>query len=149
MNKETHDLVDNIKVADNIDNYMEENSDEFINMDLAEYLNKLLSDKGLNRHQVFAQGNITKSYGDHILNGRREKPSRDIILRFCFGLGLDIDQSQRLLRMARVGSLYARDRRDSVILFCLEKKKTVVECDLLLHKRNLTILANSELTLKE
>lgn len=142
MKKDTDDLLHEIKTTVSIENYLTENSDEHMNIDLAQYLNHLLFEKGFERKQVYTKGNIAKSYGDHILNSRREKPSRNIVLQFCLGLELSIDESQRLLRIARLGSLYARDKRDSVIMFCLQNKKTAVECDLLLDELNLTILSS-------
>lgn len=142
MKKDTDDLLHEIKTTVSIENYLTENSDEHMNIDLAQYLNQLLLEKNFERKQVYTKGNIAKSYGDHILNSRREKPSRNIVLQFCLGLELSIDESQRLLRIARLGSLYARDKRDSVIMFCLQNKKTAVECDLLLDELNQTILTN-------
>lgn len=140
MEKDTERLLHDIKASSNIEEYLAKNADECIEMDLAQYLEKLLIKKNLERKHVFERGNIAQSYGDQILVGRKEKPSRDIILKFCFGLCLNIDESQHLLRVARLGALYARDKRDSVIIFCLENQKTAVECDLLFDELNMMTL---------
>ena len=143
MEKKTEDLVHEIKSSASIKNYLDNNESECINIDLDAYLGDLIKKKGLGRKYIFNRGNIAKNYGYHLLSGRKKSPSRDMMIKFCLGLELNIDEAQQLLRISRLGSLYARDKRDSVIMFCLENQKTALECDLLLDEMNLPALASS------
>ena len=139
MRATTGNLEQRIRNAHNIKEHLAAFFDEQIDIDLPSYLKELQGQKNLSRSDIFVRGDIVKVTGSHVLTGERH-PTRDTALRFCFGLELDIDQSQRLLRIARHGELYARDKRDAVIMFCLEKKKTAVECNLLLQEENLPLL---------
>ena len=123
MEKKTEDLVHEIRNSTTIKNYLDKNETECIAIDLNSYLHDLIKRKGLGRKYIFNRGNIAKTYGYHILSGRKKSPSRDVIIKLCLGLELDIDEAQQLLRMARLGSLYARDKRDSVICSALRIKR--------------------------
>lgn len=144
MRKTTLDLEIAIKSAPCIEKYLSENSDETFDIDFTSYLNELQEKKGFKHTYIFNRGNIEKRYGYSLFKGGHKKPSRDFVLRLCFGLELDIAQSQLLLRIAKEGALYARDKRDSAIMFCLENKTTALECETLLSELNMTPLKGGE-----
>ena len=68
--------------------------------------------------QLFFAAGIEKSLGYKILAGRR-KPGRDILLRLAFVLGMGLEDAQRLLALGERGALYARNRRDMVLIHAL------------------------------
>ena len=49
---------------------------------------------------------------------------------------LNLEDAQRLLKLAGVSELYTRIKRDSVIIFAIEKGKSISECDDLLYELN-------------
>ena len=55
------------------------------------------------------------------------------MLRIAVALKLNLDDSQRLLRSAQRGALYAKVRRDAVIIFALKKHMTLDETDEMLR----------------
>ncbi len=44
-------------------------------------------------------------------------------------MGLDIPETQRLLRLASRGNLYPKIKRDSVIIFCLKNNYDIYKTD--------------------
>lgn len=62
------------------------------------------------------------------------------MLQLAFGLGVGVEETQRLLRLADRSPLYPKLRRDAIILYCLNRRKTLAETQELLQSMELTIL---------
>ena len=87
---------------------------------LAEYLNALLAEKGLKRAAVVREAGINETFGYQIFMGQR-KPSRNKILQIAFAMGCTLKETNRLLQIGEANALYCKDRRDAIIVFCVEK----------------------------
>ena len=96
--------------------------------DLAGFLNEMLERKGLRRIDVVHAANLNETFGYQIFTGAR-RPSRDKVLALAFGLGLDLHETQRLLSLADAGSLYSKNRRDAIIIFCIAHGCTLERAD--------------------
>lgn len=129
MAKSTDELMDTLKGAPDINHYIEEAGGELISGELREHIESLLKEKRLTIAKAARRGQMSESYLYKINQGVKTNISRDRVIQICFGFGLDIDESQRLLRIAKVGELYPRLVRDSIICFCLEKHIDIIECD--------------------
>ena len=136
MKKTTTQLWEILNKNDDIDKYIEENKDEMIDMDLCTYLNELLAESGMSKSEIFKKGNIQQSYGYHLFAGTKNNPSRNHLLQLAFGMRLDLIKTQRLLRVAGLSELYPRNKRDSIIIFCINNKKTLEECFEVLEKND-------------
>jgi len=119
MAKDTEMLLNDIQNASSIDEFMTDNSEHLSDISIPEYLHMLLAQKGLTIAEVQRRGDMT-NYVYELFSGRKA-PSRNSALQLCFGFSLTIEESQSLLRMAKAGALYAKDRRDSVLLFGLKE----------------------------
>lgn len=60
----------------------------------------------------------TEHTGHQLFNGTR-KPSRDKVIQLAFGFGLDMEQTQQLLKAAQKSPLYPKIKRDAAILYCI------------------------------
>lgn len=60
-------------------------------------------------------GFISKSYVYDILNGKKENPSRDVILMLCISAHMDRKMTRRVLEVYGHRDLYAKDTRDIII----------------------------------
>lgn len=127
-----HEILQLKPSPDSIIQYANDNKLIDKEQNLSQYLKKLQVGKRLKRKDIVVLGNLSEKYVNDIFRGEKKNPSRNIVLQLCFGLKLNIDESQKLLRMANVGELYVKDRRDSIIMFCLKTDKTVSDCDLIL-----------------
>jgi len=119
-----------------IDEYIKENKDEMVEPDLCVYLNQLLTERGLSKSDVFKKGNIQQSYGYHIFAGTKTNPSRNYLLQIAFGMGLGLSETQRLLHIAGLSELYPRNKRDSIIIYCLTNNYGLEKCFEMLEKNN-------------
>ena len=88
--------------------------------DLAAYLNQLLEEKGLKRSDVVRAAGLNETFGYQIFKGQR-KASRDKVLQLAFALECNLLETNRLLKAAGVNELYCKDRRDAIILFCIDR----------------------------
>ena len=67
-------------------------------------------------------------------------PSRDKLLAIAYGLGLSDDETQKMLKLSGNRELYARDKRDALILFALQRNKSIFYINELLDGHGLAIL---------
>ena len=133
MTKSTDELMEILKNAPDVGHYINENSGEMIDRELWQYISNLLEEKRLTIAKAARRGQMSDSYLYKIKQGRKVNISRDKMIQIGFGLGLTAEESRKLMRIAGVGELYPRIRRDSIILYCLEKHIDIIECDSMLE----------------
>lgn len=93
-----------------------------------QYLSLLLSSAGLDIPKLAEQMYASKVFIYQIFEGIR-KPGREILLRMAFATGLTLEQTQKLLALARRGTLYPRVRRDTAIIYAIQHGFTLEEAD--------------------
>ena len=134
MKKTTEELMEILKQKKSIHAYFTEEIDELEFASLAKYLELLLNEKGLRKSDVIKRSNMDKNYAYQIFNGNKTHPSRDKMLALAIGMGLNV------LKIAGTCDLYARNPRDSVLIYCLHKGAGLMEVNELLSDYNLDIL---------
>lgn len=95
---------------------------------LSECLGELLEEKGLVRIDVVREAGLNETFGYQIFKGQRN-PSRNKVLQIAFAMHLDLRETNRLLRAAGVNDLYCKNRRDAIVIFCLDKGYTLRKTD--------------------
>lgn len=114
----TEELLDELLGAPSLEGYLEENKPG--SRTLAEYLQQLLDEKGLERSRVVRMADLNDTFGYQIFKGTRH-PSRDKVLQIAFAMALTLREANRALTAAGVSELYCKDRRDAIIIFCLDR----------------------------
>lgn len=114
----TEELLDELLSARDLGGFLLEHDSN--QMDLAIYLQRLLREKGLKRSRVVRMADLNDTFGYQIFQGTRH-PSRDKVLQIAFAMALTVDECNRALTYARVNPLYCKNRRDAIILFCLDR----------------------------
>lgn len=137
--KTTDELNHEIKAATDIEDYFKNNKESMLAHSLAEHLNLLLTQKNISRADVVRSSQLDKAYVYQIFSGMKT-PSRDKLIALAFGLGLSDDETQKMLKLSGNRELYARDERDALILFALQRKKTILETNKLLFSHSFTVL---------
>jgi len=132
-NKTTASLEHELSEAKRVEDYLAVNDSELINQTLADHLEELIKEKGLNKALIIEQSGLDKVYAYHIFAGRKNA-SRNKILALAIAMGLTPDETQHLLYYAKAERLYVRNSWDSVIWHALENKLSVLETNLLLDK---------------
>lgn len=129
MNKTTDELMNILMSKEDLPQYIEENSNEFLQSSLCQYLNQLQTEHGLKKGDIIADALVERSYGYQIFSGRKEMPSRDVLISFALAMKLTLDETQSLLRIAHMAMLYPRVKRDSIILHSIAKHESVIQCN--------------------
>lgn len=86
----------------------------------SDFINKELSIRKISAATLISSSQIQRNYAYQILDGRRN-PSKDKVLSICLALNLDLSQTQRALILSNNSQLYSRRKRDSILIFALEK----------------------------
>lgn len=87
---------------------------------LSAYLQQLLAEKGMQRADVVRRANLNQTFGYQIFMGTRHA-SRDKVLQLAFALQLTLRETDRLLQAAGANALYCKNRRDAIIIFCINQ----------------------------
>lgn len=137
--KSTDDLLNEIKKSQNILDYFAENREEMQLDSLPEYLDGWLKKKNLSKADVVRRSNLNKAYVYQIFLGKKY-PSRDKVIALAFGLGLDADETQTLLKQAGYRELYPRDPRDALLLYAIDQNMSIIDANELLYDHNIEVL---------
>lgn len=93
---------------------------EFRSPEIQYYLADLIRRHEMSNAQYIQKMNLERSYGYQLLNGRR-KPSRELLIRTAILLRLDLEQTQRLLKIGGREVLYPRVKKDAIAVYAIEK----------------------------
>ena len=140
--KTTEELTHEIKSATDIDDYLSANSNHMLTASLSEYLNTLLLQKKIRKADVIRGSLLSRAYVYKIFAGEKI-PSRDKLIALAFGLGLSDSETQKMLKLSCNRELNARDERDALILFALNREQTIMEVNELLFSHGFAALGVS------
>ena len=132
--KNTDDLIKDLESARNIDDYISSNKIHFADISLSDYLHKLLKEKKLIKADVIKRSELQQNYAYQIFNGVKN-PTRDKVLCIAFGMGLNLAETQQLLKSCGLPFLYAKHKRDSIIIFAVNKQLNLIQTNELLYDR--------------
>lgn len=113
--KLTEELLNELLDAPNIDGYIREH--DFAAPSLSDYLKHLLQEKGLERSRV---ADLNETFGYQIFTGACH-PSRNKVLQIAFAMALTLKETNRALTAAGVSVLNCKDRRDAIVIFCIDR----------------------------
>ena len=105
-----------------------------------DYLMAKMQCADMSAAELISRAQIQRNYGYQILDGRRN-PSRDKVIALSLALHLDVNETQRALMIAKNGQLYSKNKRDSILIFALEKKLSVIQTNELLYEMGEAILS--------
>lgn len=141
--KTTDELRHEIKGATDIEDYLKNNRENLIHYNLTRHLNRLLSQKGISKAEVVRDSLLSKAYVYQIFSGERTS-SRDKLIAIAFGLRLSEKETQDLLKISGKQELYAREERDAIILFSIQRNQSIFEVNDLLFEHAFNTLGISE-----
>lgn len=79
----------------NLEGFLDDNADAMQAPPFHAYISELCQVMDQVPERVIKQSSIERTYGHQLFNGTR-KPSRDKVIQFAFGFGLDVDGTQKL-----------------------------------------------------
>lgn len=123
--KNTRELITDIRHMISPEELKEE---AYKGIDFADYMKETMEKHGMKPKDLIINLNIEKSYLYQILKGRRA-PGREFLIRFARFLQLNLDETQRLLKIAQRQSLYPRNKRDAAVIYAITHKLNLEEFD--------------------
>ena len=116
QNKPTDDLQNELMSEPSFDSYMNENRPFFSQQSVAELLTALYEQQDISKAALARKAGMSEVYLHQVFAGRRN-PSRDRLLCLCVGLGVTLEETQRLLKQASYAQLYPKIKRDAIISY--------------------------------
>lgn len=116
------------RLKDYISNSLEENS-----ITIAEFFNNICSSKNISKSKLISEADIDRTYGYQILNGSKN-PSRDNIIKLSIAAKLTLEETDRALTIGKYGKLYPKKVKDSIIIFAINNKLSLLDVNILLDE---------------
>ena len=135
MKKNTNDLQRELTAAADLSLFLSENEEHFISENFADMLQVLFQKSGLSKAALAKRAGTSEVYLYQIFSGGRT-PSRDRTICLCFGLAATLEETQDLLKHSGLAQLYAKDRRDAIIIYGLTHGMDLVEVNDKLFSEN-------------
>lgn len=126
IKKSTDELMNELLKANNIGEYLKENSQYMVSDELSTYLNNIIAKKGLVKSELIKKTEFSEVMGYQILSGTR-LPSRDSLICICVAMDMTLDETQAILKIAGFAALYPKVKKDSIIIKGISEKKTVAQ----------------------
>lgn len=116
--KDTNSLQQELMQAPDLDRFLSENRENFQGGCVHELLGELYQKRNISKAALAKQSGMSEVYLHQVFAGRRN-PSRSRLICLCFGLSATLEETQTLLKQCGYAQLYARDRRDAIILYSI------------------------------
>ena len=118
-------------LKENPDEFIKIQFDEFIS--LPELLTKLSRQANISKPDLVILTGVSKSYIYQIFKGTFI-PGRNMLLKIAIVLKTSVEDTQRLLTLAKQSVLYPKIRRDAALIVCISQKYSLSETnDFLTH----------------
>jgi len=112
---------------------LEENKGSFSYKTIGEYISDAIHKNNTTKARLIRESGINKRFFFDIL-ANKKRPSRRYIIRIFLALELNLTDVQWYLKATDYPQLYARDKRDAVIIYCINHNIKVEECNRMLNK---------------
>lgn len=139
MGKDTTKIIEELGVCPDFKTFYDENKDYMVREDLSQLLDKLIVKYDLKKSQVIRAAEMSEVYAYQIFSGLRI-PERKKLLCIAIAMGLSLDEVQTLLKSAGYSPLYVKLPFDSIVLYGVCKKMSVVEINGILYEYGLETL---------
>lgn len=114
--KNTGQLMQELMDSNDLNRVLSENDVSFREDSLTDALQCLFDARDISKAMLAKNSGISEVYLHQVFAGRRN-PSRDRLLCICVGLGITLDEIQRMLTQGSYAQLYPRTRRDAIISY--------------------------------
>ena len=117
--KNTDGLQQELMDSPDLEQFLSQNQEQFVNKSVSELLNHLFEKKYISKAALAKQSGMSEIYLHQIFAGRRNT-SRNRLLCLCYGLGASIEEAQELLKLCGMAQLYPKLKRDAIIYYGLQ-----------------------------
>ena len=141
MTDKTGDLMNRLTSTESheeLDQYLEQIRDKYPK-DLSSYIKAILAEKCMSIADMQKRSCIDRTYIYQIMDGSK-RPGRDKIIAMAVACRMTLPECQRALEIAQEGILYAKSRRDSVVIYAINNKMDIMDLNGLLEQYGLQTL---------
>ena len=139
MQKDTAKIVEELGLCSDFKTFYDENKEYMVDRSLPELLDELVEKKGIRKSYAIKAAEMSEVYGYQIFSGIRH-PERNKLLCLAVGMNLTLDETQNLLRCAGYSPLYVKLPFDSVVIYGICKRLSVIKINEILFGNNLETL---------
>lgn len=139
MQKDTAKIVEELGLCSDFKTFYDENKEYMVDRSLPELLAELVEKKGIRKSYAIKAAEMSEVYGYQIFSGIRH-PERNKLLCLAVGMNLTLDETQNLLRCAGYSPLYVKLPFDSVVIYGICKRLSVIKINEILFGNNLETL---------
>ena len=135
MTDKTGDLMNKLTSTDTpeeLDRYLEEIRGKYPD-DFSSFVKAVLQERGMSIADMQKKSGIDRNYIYQIMDGSKH-PGRDKIIAIAIACDMTLPECQRALEIAQEGILYAKSRRDSLVIYAINKKMSIMELNGLLEE---------------
>ncbi len=129
----TDELLKFLSNKKGIESYLDNLDESQDAKSLDNYLAYLLKEKEAKRSDIIKKTDLNATHAYQIFNGTRGA-SRDSLLQLALAFKLSLQETGRLLFYGEAASLYAKNKRDGIIIFCILNHKDLQETNELLYE---------------
>ncbi len=137
--KDTSKIVQELGLCPDFKTFYDENKDYMVKGDLSQLLDELIAKYDLKKSQVIRDAQMSEVYAYQIFSGLRV-PERKKLLCIAIAMKLSLDEVQTLLKCAGYSTLYVKLLFDSIVLYGICKKLSVVQINEILYEYGLETL---------
>lgn len=113
--------------------------DSFTEDSFTSEFNRLLYAINLSKSELIKKTTLDRNYAYQIIQGTK-KASKDKVIQLGLALSCSLDEINRLLKLSNNSILYAKNKRDILIIVAFETKLSVMETNDLLNSHQFEVL---------
>lgn len=135
--KTTNDLLATLNTIDNNDSFIKylESIKSYEALNYIDYFEVVRNKKGIDKNKIVKDSGLNRTYCYQMLNGTR-KPGRDNALCLAIAAHFDLNETTTYLELLEHGILYSKNKRDSIIIYAINRQMSVQETNEMLFKQN-------------
>lgn len=105
-----------------------------------EFFDAYIAEKQLTIKDIRKNSGISPNYFYNVINADRN-PGRDKVLALCIACGMNYDETNKALRLAKAGALNPKNKRDALIAIEINRRTgTVMNVNIVLEEEGLDII---------
>ena len=133
MKKDTSEMLSELKNCSDFKDFLDTNKDNIAKSELRDSLEALLKKYGIKKAEAVKASELNEIYAYQIFAGSR-KPDRSKLLCIAVGMGLPLEETQRLLRSSGYAPLYVKIPFDCIVAFGIYKGYNLIKINGMLYE---------------
>ena len=113
--------------------FLEIGESSFVENNLIEFWSKQKGKCPFQNSDIINRADIGYTFFYDIINGKK-KPSREKLVRLFLAMQFTLEEAQKALKVYYYSELYAKDKRDSMFIYAINHKLSIVQLSELLKE---------------